>query len=125
MLIIRKEQIKILARPNLERFEKRLRAKLAEDYPRERATLGEQAFAEVIAYGVGRALEHGFETEHDLTRFLYLMFTFGRDFDTAPEFPWVQETLKIPGDPSLRMDRLYHRAGQHEEEGWGLLPPPA
>ena len=70
--------------------------------------MAEAVLAQEIRYGIQRAGVYGFDTQRDVTKYLNLMFEFGRDFDVDPNCAWSQEILadSAPG----KMERLYEAA---------------
>ena len=70
--------------------------------------------------GIVRAEKYGFESERDATRFLNLMFTFGRSFDRDPTLGWATRLLaragaKAGGGVDHGVERGQRMAGM----GWG------
>lgn len=113
MATIRGEQMKAFSETNDRDFENRLLAHLTTAFPAVAEPIGEKGVREEIVYGLGRARHYGFSTEQDLSRYLDLMFVFGRDFDLDPQFPWARARLRenFPR-ATLRMDALC-RDAQH------------
>ena len=114
MLIIRKEQEKEFARIALRRFEESMVSHVKENWPEEYNKLGEEAVRESILKGVTNAGKYGIETEHDIARYVSVMYALGHDFDTDDtRFPWAAEILM---DSELngreKMDKLCIRAEQ-------------
>jgi hypothetical protein len=120
MLIIRKEQMRAMALQSLEEFESRLTAYITEDFPEQAEALGTANLRKAVHDGVNKALDYSFETERDLSKYVYIMFTLGRDFDKDPEFPWAGEILRADSGSPLRMERLYDAARQFEHIACGL-----
>lgn len=120
MLIIRRAQIPVLAQALLGRFEEELAEHIRGDWPADAAALGPDGLKATVHAGVARALGHGFETEQDLSRYVYLMFTFGAGFDRDPELPWAAQALASSGGAAARMQRLYDSAQDHEHLGRGI-----
>jgi hypothetical protein len=119
MLTIRPEQERELARPFIERFERRAAEHLRRYVPDACLSLGDAALAAAINHGIARATHHGLETERDLLRFLTLMFVFGRDFDVDPALPWAAEILRSPGDATDKTERLHVQALRNRALGKG------
>jgi hypothetical protein len=126
MLIIRRKQMQALSQNILKDFEDRMILHLNQFFPDQCEKLGEEGTRGAIRYGFERARKYGLATESDLAKYLNLMFTFGRDFDTDPNLPWVAAILKARDDstPSKRMARLYEKAVEREAEGRGLSANP-
>jgi hypothetical protein len=67
--------------------------------------------SDLVRWGIGRAKSYGFSTEQDISRFINLIFIFGKDFDKNADSAWVDKVLS---DESLsvgaKMDALYLEA---------------
>lgn len=128
MLTIRDEQVRAMRGTVQRQFEDRMVTHLGEFFSDQCEALGEAGVRDAIRYGLQQAEAHGFGREKDVVRYLNLMFTFGREFDTEPACGWSAEFLN-GGSPSTgadRMERLYTRAlmEQHAGHGYarGLVP---
>jgi hypothetical protein len=107
MLVIRKEQMAAFSRDLWVRFEWQALAHVRRCFPDHVRTLGEEDTMLRVQDGLRRAQNHGFESEHDLLRFLNVMFVLGVDFDSAEEYSWTREILESrASSPSCRMDEL-------------------
>ena len=104
MLILRREQIQAFEDFLLKQFEDRTLAHLREFFPDQCNALDEPQLREGIRSGIRRAEGYGFSSKRDLCKYLNLMFTFGRVFDTDPELPWAAKILNLQGLPSKKMD---------------------
>lgn len=118
---LRREQLRVLEGAARRAFEERLAAHLRTYFPGQCQALGEAGVREAIVYGVGRAARWGFTGEREVCKYLNLMFTFGRDFDTDPALPWAAWNLGLGSPPSQRMARLYQAALAREARGRGFL----
>jgi len=122
MIVIRDEQIRAMARPMMDRFERRA-AKHVETYFLDQArSLGPDALLAGLRECIARAATWGLATERDLLQFITLAFTFGRHFDADPAFPWA---ARILGDAqrATRMGRLQVHALAARHEGKGFSGP--
>lgn len=64
--------------------------------PDHAKSLGRESLERIVELGIQRARHYGF-TERDSVRFyIELMFHFGSDFDTDPQYPWAVRILKRP-----------------------------
>jgi hypothetical protein len=110
MLTLRRGQIDAMGARQWLEFEGDLARHLGEFFPDECAAAGgEAAVRELIRHGVARAERYGLVGRRDLFLYLDLMMALGRDFDTSPEMPWIEEALTdpdLPG-PSERLAALY------------------
>jgi hypothetical protein len=123
MLVIRRKQMNILSRNMRNAFEERMVLHLKEFFPDQCKMLGEKDTRAAIRYGMARAETYGLGAESDLAKYLNVMFTFGRDFDTDPELPWASAILNASDGsaPSKRLECLYQAAIDKESEGRGFV----
>lgn len=114
MLNVREQQMEALALNTtpLQEAEAELVAHVRRAFPEQCQQLGEDRTHVVVLYGLGRALEHGFNRRQQIARYLNLMFLFGADFDRDPKLPWASQVLTEPSlkDELDRMDRLQRAA---------------
>jgi hypothetical protein len=121
MWTLRKAQKEILEADTRRRFEDALALQIADCFPAQHQALGVGAVREAIRYGFERAGERGVRVQEDLCRWVFLMFTFGRDFDRDPELPWARFLLdELSDTPRLAMAHLYTEAADHPSEAKGL-----
>jgi hypothetical protein len=109
MLKIYEEQTEAFARAAEREFEARAAKHLRRFFRQESQRLGEEGLRAIIRHGRARAASYGIVSEHDVTLYLNLVMSLGRDFDSDPLFPWAHAILveaALP-DPSWRMARLY------------------
>jgi len=121
MLVIREKQMRAFRAYMTNRFEDRMVLHVKEYFPKEFGALGEDAVRETIRHGIDRAWAYEIAVEHDVSRYINLMFTYGKDFDLNPALSWAAAILndtKLSG-PS-RMDRLYEEAEKHLSRGAGI-----
>ena len=78
----------------------------------------------VCEEGLARAATYGIVSQRDVCKFVNLMFTFGRNFDADPSWPWASQILTdgTVSGPSLRINRLYLEALKYACDGRGLEP---
>lgn len=124
MLVIRKEQVALLAEPMVLKFVERMAAYLHEEFPEECELLEEADLRRTIRYGMVRAERYGLDTEGQIQRWLLIMFTFGCDFDTDPGCEWAMRILGGKGVPEEKLQRVVEGALVHETEGGSLGAPP-
>ena len=122
MLVIRRAQIEPFKEHLREPFVLRMVDHVREHFPADCAGLVPEELREIVRDGIVRAEKYGFESERDATRFLNLMFTFGRLFDRDPSLGWATRLLARAGraDPGSLMNRLYVEGLRHEGDGQGL-----
>lgn len=112
---IRREQMDALRAHMARQFEDRLVADVHELFPKECSALGAEGVREQVRGGCAAAEAHGFETEADVARYVYLMFALCPDFDTSPRYPWAAAILSDEAlEPPQKIDALYDRAEADE-----------
>jgi hypothetical protein len=120
LLVIRDEQMLLLSRSLLLRFDQEAFEHVQKYFPELCASLGKDETMEWVRDGLKRARSFGFETRSDLLRYLNLLFEFGREFELSEANEWARPYL-VPSDdwlPSNRMNRLMEEAFRR------LNPPP-
>lgn len=107
MLVIRESQMAALGRSFVDQFAGKALAHVKEFFPQQIAGMGDTESLKVVHYGLQRARNYGLETESDQLRFLNVMFTLGRDFDSGQAHAWVRPILTNPAfRPAARMNVL-------------------
>ena len=90
-------------------------------FPEQCESMDKDALLEIVRYGIGRARRYSFRSDGQIKRWLGLMFTFGRDFDTDPACRWTQNALQRGShEPNKKMNQLYSDALKRENRGRGL-----
>ena len=121
MLTVRQEQMQILQKQKLLRFEDRIVEHVRSFFKHQCQSLSEGQIRKIIQYGTERAKAHGFVSERDICGYLNLTFTFGCDFDKDEHLPWVASVLNLGCIPSKKIQRLYALALEFEHQGKGLF----
>ena len=87
--------------------------------PTQCAAIDDSELQAVIDQVYQKAKAYGFNTRAQYKRYLNLMFTFGRDFDTDPQLPWASEVLgnRSVTNAEQRMHILYGVARRHQFAG--------
>ena len=116
-LQLRGAQVDALAARSRDDFHTRALAHLRRFFPQQCQQLGEAGTREMLELGVARARRHGFVTELEVCKYLNLMFSFGRDFDT--EQVWARRLLG--GGQGDQMERLYSLAQVNEARALGRV----
>lgn len=98
MLMIRQDQMETLNQYMLDKYEDLVFFHLTENYTDTCAALGEDGVRETIRHGIRRAQSYDIRIEADISRYIDMMFRFGKDFDTDPDLPWAAAIL---GDENL------------------------
>jgi hypothetical protein len=113
MLVIRKEQMDVLADQAMKTFISRVFDHLSEVFPDQCRELGDEALDRLITDGIKRAASYGIDIEDDVVRFIELMFILCDDYDTSYRFPWARQILLEPDENQTeRVDRLCELAEQ-------------
>lgn len=122
MLMIRNDQMKAFREYMLKQFEDLQVTHLNKHFPEDCQALGEPGVREAIRYGIERAKSYDILIEYDVSRYINLMFGFGRDFDMDTTLGWVSTVLKDEGmlSGSVKMDRLYAEAKKHLSQATGI-----
>lgn len=112
MLVIREEQMQAFAQNAKERFEAETVQHISLFAPRQFEILGEKTIHRIVSLGMERAEGYGFTNRGPARFYIELMFMFGSDFDTDPQYPWAAELLagQNSSDQMNRADQLHQRA---------------
>lgn len=107
MLTLRKKQVVKLGEYMRTVFEKKMFAMITAKYPDQCEKLQEKVIQELIAQGIDRgARDYGIKTEHDVQRFIELMFLLPPDFDDR--YDWASEILNNQSfDARQKVDFLF------------------
>ena len=117
MIILRKEQLKILYRLPRTQFENRLLAFVHRFYTREYNKLGREQVKTVILYAIKRAEEHQYTSQRQVTYYLSLMLLLGSYFDEDIQLHWALSRLTDTSilDPTQRIEKLWREALKYLE----------
>jgi hypothetical protein len=115
MLTIQSEQLLALS---LGPFRNWMVGHVKEFFPEQCEVLGESGIREAIEYGISRAKNYGIVNDGDVAQYIDVMFAFGRDFDTDPQFPWADAILNDMTEENApaKSARLYHTAMEYLRE---------
>jgi len=116
-LLLRETQVRALTEATQATFRYNAAEHLRRSFPAQCAELGEAELAETVRSGMEQARAWGFESAHDVCRYLNLLVALGPAFDEAP---WARECLEADADTmpaTFRMDRLYARAIEENRPG--------
>jgi len=120
-LRIRKEQMKVFEEVALRNFEDEMVQHIKQFTPKHSEIIGEKVVQQVVRTGMERAKKYGLTNRGPVRFYIEMMFMFGSDFDTDPQYPWTGEILndsKIE-DQMQRADRLYYKAMDYLEKAAG------
>src|SRR5690348_8657045 len=90
LLVIRDEQMLMLSRSLLLRFNQEAFEHVHRYFPERCADLGKAESMEWVRDGLERARTFGFESRPDLLRYLNLLFEFGREFERSEDYAWAR-----------------------------------
>jgi hypothetical protein len=114
-MVIRADQASVLRQAAAHNFEDRMVDHLQNFAPTLAASAGPSGVRATVRTGIERAREYGFSNVGPVRLYLELMFTFGSDFDSDPQFPWAKKILSQlgPTDQMTRADRLYEKTTEY------------
>jgi hypothetical protein len=116
MLVIRREQMEVFRQAILAAFENEMVAHSKDFSPRLCEVIGEEQLRVAIRRAMGRAGGHGLTERGPVRLFIELMFLFGSDFDTDPQYPWAAKFLQSSEDQMQRAERLYERTLDYQDK---------
>lgn len=121
MLIIRNEQKKQLGQVAAKGFEDELVEHLKDFAPRHWEALGPDGVRNVARLGIERAETYGLTNRGPARFYVEMMFLFGSDFDTDPQYPWAGWILTGTwiSDQMTRADQLHERTMDYFEKASG------
>jgi hypothetical protein len=122
-VIIRKQQINSFSHASLEQFKERMEGHLRRCFPAECEALGDERVQDTIRYGIERAASHGIDLERDVCKYIDLMFTFGRDFDSNLNLSWAADILndETVKTSTMKIERLFAAAKRQAEGTSGAV----
>jgi hypothetical protein len=116
MFVIRREQIEVFRQAALEAFEKEMVLHSKDFSPRLCEVIGEGQLHVVLRRAISRAGEYGFTNRGPIRLFVELMFLFGSDFDTDPQYPWAAKILRAPDEQMQRAEQLFYKTLDYQEK---------
>lgn len=121
MLTIRAAQMKVFDADALRRFEDEMVAHCKTSTIRARLckVIGDDQLRVAIRQGMARAGTHGFTYRGPIRLYIELMFLYGSDFATDPQYPAFSRILNGPGDQMDRAERIHQSVLDYEEAVYG------
>lgn len=111
LLRIRREQLQVFSDAMIRSFDERMFVHLHKFFPKRCQVLGDSEVRAWIKAGIAESAEYDIVAERDVSKYLNLMFTFGRDFAKSAETPWAYGILADAlAKPAEKIDRLYAAA---------------
>lgn len=121
MLVLRDQQMQAFAQNAKKQFEAETVRHISRFARVPFEILGENTIGRIVGLGVERAGKYGFTNRGPARFYIELMFMFGSDFDTDPQYPWAAEVLNDTG-PAGQMTRageLHQRTMRYVEMAAG------
>src|SRR5262245_54088671 len=87
-MIIRREQMVLIERAQVQQVERGLVAGLRSFSPELTAAIGDAGTHEVVRIGITKATSYGLTQRDTVRLYVELMVLFGSHFDTDPQHPW-------------------------------------
>lgn len=115
MLIVRQEQIEVLAASKRSRFKAKMIAHFQKADPSWSAGMGVDSLERFVEHGIRQSKRYGLGSEKAVARYLQVMKQLGQDFDQSPEYPWAQSLLTSKIPVPEKMDRLRDAVDYHFE----------
>jgi len=107
MIKIRSTQMKAFEEEALKRFEKEMFVHSKEFSPRLCEVLDDDQLRVALRQAMSRANSYGFTNRGSVRLYIEMMFLYGSDFDTDPQYSSVGEILNSPDDQMQRAEQIY------------------
>ena len=116
MIKVRSAQMKVFEDEALKRFENEMVLHSKEFSPRLCEVLGDDQLRVAVRQAMSRADRYGFTNRGPLRLYIEMMFLFGSDFDTDPQYPEVAEILDSSDDQMQRAEKIYKGVLDYQEK---------
>jgi hypothetical protein len=118
MLVIRKEQIKVLSEGRMREFEDEMVLHLADFSPPLYKVIKEDKMRDVVRFGFEQSEKYGFTLRGPMRLYLELMLLFGSHFDRDPQYPWAAAILfdKHSVSQMQRAEWLFEKILDYQEK---------
>ncbi|MFN7997632.1 MAG: hypothetical protein U0Q18_28700 [Bryobacteraceae bacterium] len=113
MLTIRREQLDIFSKLDVENFEQWVLTHLKKFFPAQCAAQDDRRTVDMIRTGIRRAGIYRIVSKPDVCKYIDLMMVFGPDFDQDRRYPWASEILARDLPPAQRIQQLRYAARNH------------
>ena len=107
MLAIREEQVEVFRQVALENFENDMVTHSKEFTPGLCKVLGDEQLRVVLRQAIQQAESYGFTNKGPVRLYIELMFLFGSDFDTDPQYPALGEILNTFDNQMIGAEQIY------------------
>ncbi len=117
MLVIRDQQMQAFVQNAKRQFEAETVRHISGFAPGQFEILGEKTIRQIVSSGIERAETYGFTNRGPVRFYIELMFMFGSDFDTDPQYAWAAEVLcgSDTAGQMTRADQLHQRTVHYIE----------
>jgi len=121
MLSVRPAQMKVFEQAAWQQFEDEMVVHCKKSPIRARLckTIGDEQLRVAIRQGIKRATTYGFTYRGPVRLYIELMFLFGSDFDTDPQYPAIGKILKAQGDQMQRAEQIHQWVLGYQEQVYG------
>jgi hypothetical protein len=116
MLTISTEQMGIFEQDSLRQFEDEMVIHSQSFTPALSKVLGETQLRIAIHSAIKRADSYSFTNRGSIRLFIELMFLFGSDFDTDPQYPWIATILQESSPQMERAEQLYEKTLEYQDK---------
>jgi len=116
MFKIRPAQMEVLKDEALKRFENEMVLHSKEFSPRLSEVLGDKQLRVAIRQAMTRSDSYGFTNRGPIRLYIELMFLYGSDFDTDPQYPEMTEVLNAKNNQMQRAEKLYQGVLDYQEQ---------
>ncbi len=96
MITIRKEQMEAFAKAAQRRFSFEAADYVKNKWPQKYEKASRDVLVEIVNQAIEKCKEYDITQKRHVLRYLKLMNTLGRNFDTWYEYPWAPEILNDP-----------------------------
>lgn len=117
ILRIRDEQFKIFEAAALRNFEEEMVAHSKEYAPRLCNVLGEEQLRMALRRAMQRADGYGFTNRGSIRLYIEMIFLFGSDFDTDPQYPAIGKILRTDDEQMQRAEQLFEITINYQDQG--------
>lgn len=116
MLTILPEQIELFDDVALRRFEDEMVVHGHRFTPRLCKVLGDEQLRVALRQAIRRAVDHGLTLRGPMRLYVELMFLFGSDFDSDPQYPALRRVLESGDDQMIRAEWLYQEILDYQRQ---------
>ncbi|MGA2987545.1 MAG: hypothetical protein ABSG32_27460 [Terriglobia bacterium] len=113
MLTLRSAQVEAFDAAAVKDFEELMVPHLKKFFPEFFEAAGEPKVREFIRYGVKRSGSYQITAKRDVSRYIDLMVSLGRDFDQDPDLSWAGEILRTCNSADTKITVLLKNAEKH------------